>query len=185
MRREGRPGGGSTETETAYQPATATGQSSQISSIGPDPGIAEMFLGALLYSSTVEAGAVLLLVQDSDVDHPWTGVLAAIRSLVVRDAPPSPVLVADELRRTGSYSRRVAVALTAATTTGACASAARHYAGAVLAETLRKRVESCGAALRFAAETAPEVDLLPLTLRAAEQVRDVAQRLAQLRGALP
>lgn len=178
----GRPGG----TETAQEPAKAIGHSirsaAQMRPIGPVPGVAEMLVGALLYSSTSEVKSVLALVHDSDVDAPLSTVLAATRALAARDVPPGPQLVMDELRRTGKLTRQVATCLMTATTTGACASAARHYAAATVSESMRRRVESAGAALTEAASTAPEVDLGPLVERAATAVQECAHRLEKLRG---
>ncbi|EUA20873.1 hypothetical protein I545_1318 [Mycobacterium kansasii 662] len=70
----------------------------------------------------------------------------------------------------------------AATTSGACSSAARHYAAAVVAESLRRQVESAGSALSAAAGTAPEIDLAALVERAAASISGCAWRLEQLRG---
>ncbi|WP_373234895.1 hypothetical protein [Mycobacterium marinum] len=157
----------------------------QIRPVGPEPGIAEMLTGALMYSSSTEAAAVLALVHDDDVDPPLTVVLAKIRSLVDRGVVPAPQLVLDELKRTGELTRQVAKTLATATTTGACASAARHYAAATVAESLRRRVESAGAALTSAANTAPEADLAPLVEQAAATIAGCAWRLDSLRGDRP
>jgi len=157
-------------------------QLSQISPVGPHPGVAELLVGALLYSTAVEASAVLAFVVDDDVDWPLGPIVAAVRRLAAGGAPPSPQLVADELRRCGKLDRQIGVALASATTAGACGSAARHYAAAAVAESLRRRVESAGAALRAAALSAAEADLAPLAEQAAAQARDCADRLAALRG---
>lgn len=154
----------------------------QIRSVGPEPAVAEMLVGALLYSSSAEAAAVLALVHDDDVDPPLSTVLSAIRRLADCGVTPSPQLVLDELKRQGSLTRQVATTLMAATTSGACSSAARHYAGAVVAESLRRQVESAGSALSAAAGTAPEIDLAPLVERAAASISGCAWRLEQLRG---
>jgi replicative DNA helicase len=121
-------------------------------------------------------------VVDDDVDWPRVPIVAAVRRLASRGVPPSPQLVADELRRGGKLDRQIGVGLASATTAGASGSAARHYAAAVVAESLRRRVESAGAALQTAAEASAESDLAPLAARAAAQVRDCADRLAALRG---
>ncbi|WP_117427400.1 hypothetical protein [Mycobacterium marinum] len=141
-----------------------------------------MLIGSLLYTSVAEASAVLVLVQDEDVDPPLNLVLAAIRSLVDREVLPAPQLVLDELKRTGALNRQAATALLSATTTGACSSAARYYAAAVVSESLRRKVESAGFALTSAATTAPEADLAPLAERAAAAVQNCARRLESLRG---
>ncbi|GJO36588.1 hypothetical protein [Mycobacterium marinum] len=154
----------------------------QICPVGPEPGVAEMLVGALVYSSAAEASAVLALVDDSDVCPPLSVVLAAVRQLAARSVPPSPQLILDELKRAGALTRQVATALMGATTTGATTAAAHNYAAAVVAESLRRRVESAGTALTGMAGTAAEVDLGPLVERAAASVRDCARRLQVLRG---
>lgn len=154
----------------------------QICPVGPEPGVGEMLVGALMYSSSAEAAAVLALIHDDDVDPPLNVVLKAIRMLVGRDVPPSPQLTLDELGRTGSLTRQTATALRAATTTGACASAAGHYAAAVVSRSLRRQTESVGTALVEAAGTAPEADLTPLVNNAVVTIRDCARRLDALRG---
>ena len=150
--------------------------------VGADPVVAELLVGALMYSTPEEAGAVLIHVLEDDVDWPLSPVLAAVRRLAGGGVPPSPQLVSDDLRRAGKLDRRVAVALASATTSGACAMAARHYASAVVSEALRRRVESAGHALCTAASNAPEADIAPLAAQAAAAIADCAQRLSLLRG---
>ena len=154
----------------------------QIPPVGPHPDLAELLVGALMFSSPAEATAVLTFVVDDDVPWPLQPILTGVRYLAGRGAPPSPQLVASELRRSGKLDRQIGVALAAATTAGASGSAARHYAAATVSESLRRRVESAGAALQTAADSAAEADLAPLAAQAAAQVRDCAERLAALRG---
>jgi replicative DNA helicase len=153
--------------------------------IHANPGAAELLVGALMYSTPEEARAVLTYVLDDDVDWPLTPILAAARRLAGNGVPPSPQLVSDELRRSGKLDRRIAVALASATTSGACAAAARQYAAAAVAESLRARAESAGTALTSAATNAGEVDLAPLATRAAESISDCSNRLAALRSESP
>ena len=166
----------------ADQLAKATASHGQVSPVGTPPHVAELLIGALLYSTDAEASAVLAFVADDDIPWPLKPILAAVRRLAAQGVPPAAQLIADELRRDGKLDRQVGVALAAATTAGACSSAARHYAAAVVAESLRRRVESAGAALQTAAEASAEADLAPLAARAAAQVCDCADRLAALRG---
>jgi hypothetical protein len=154
----------------------------QMVPVGTPPSVAELLVAALLYSTPAEACAVLAHVSDDDIDWPLVPVLSAVRRLSAAGVPPSPQLVADQLRREGKLDRQVGVALASATTAGACGSAARHYAAAVVAERLRRLTESAGAALKSAAESSAEGDLAPLAARAAAQVSDCADRLAALRG---
>jgi replicative DNA helicase len=154
----------------------------QMHPVGPEPEVAEMLVGALMYSSPTEAATVLALVHHDDIDPPLNIVLKAIRALVSRDVLPSPQLTLDELKRTGLLTRQVATALMSATTTGASAAAARYYAAAVVAESLRRHVESAGNAFTTAASTASEGDLEPMVRNAVISVLDCAGRLKGLRG---
>lgn len=166
----------------ADQLAKADVSLGQIMPVGPHPAVDELLIGALLFSTPGEVSGVLAFVVDGDVDWPLQPILAAVRRLAARGVPPGPQLVADELRRSGKLDRQIGVALASATTAGASGTAARHYAAALVSESLRRRVESAGAALQTAAEAAVEADFAPLAARAAAQVRECADRLAALRG---
>ena len=154
----------------------------QIDSVGTTPTITELFVGALMFSTSAEVRDVLRFVEDLDVDEPAQTVLAAVRALALRGTPPSPQLVGDDLRRRGKLTRSVAVWLQNATTSGACATAARDYAAAVVAEAFRNRVESFGSGLASTAVSASEADVAALVERAACGIRAVAARLAELRS---
>ena len=154
----------------------------QVSPIGKTPGLCELFVGACMYSTAAEVRDVLKFVDDSDVDEPAQSVLRAVRALSLRGVTPSPQLVKDELQRTGQLTRQTGIWLAAATTSGSCASAARHYAAALVADSFRRQVESFGNALRETAWTAAEADVNGLTSRAAERIRYIAGRLSELRG---
>lgn len=155
----------------------------QIAPVGPHPDVAVLFVCALRWSSPGEASAVLALVHDDDVERPSDAtILAAIRSLDDAGKPCGPQLVFDELQRAGLMNQPVADQLRAAITSGADALAARHYAAAVLADSLRRRVASAGDALTSAARDGAEVDLALLAVRAAQTIADCAGRLALLRG---
>jgi len=158
--------------------------SPQIAPVGPHPGVDVLFIGSLLWSGRIEAGIVLAFVHDDDFESTVLSiVVAAIRQLVLAEKPIGPQMVMDELRRTGELTRQVAVQLQAATTSGADSGVpVRHYAAPVVADSLRRRVESAGVALTTAADEMAEDDLAPLVQRAAVSVRDCANRLAALRG---
>jgi replicative DNA helicase len=142
-----------------------------------------VFIGALLFSTPADAADVLHLVRDDDLADPAAAVVvAAVRTLVDAGKPAGPQLILDELRRTGTLRENVAGVLREATTAGACSQAARHYAAAVVAEALRRRVESAGYALSTAADTAAEAELAPMVAGAAAAVADCAHRLEALRG---
>lgn len=155
---------------------------SAVEPVGPHPTASNCLLGALMFAELPEVTAVLGWVTDDDLDAPESTVLAAVRTLAGRGVSPVPQLLADELRRTGRLARPVAAVLPVATTSGACSQSARHYAAAVVADSLRRRVESFGNALSAAAYTAAEVDLAPLVAQAAKTVTDCSRRLELLRG---
>lgn len=149
---------------------------------GPHPEVSVLFVGALLWSASAEVADVLNHVADDDVeDAALAPVLAAIRTLVGAGKPPAPQLILDELRRTGNLRGNVPARLRSAVTSGACASAVRHYAAATVSDSLRRRIESAGHALTEAARTASEADLAPLVERSAATVVDLERRLAALR----
>ena len=56
----------------------------QVAAVGPAPHIAELFVGALLFSTVEEARSVLRFVVDNDVDQPAQTVLSAVRALALR-----------------------------------------------------------------------------------------------------
>jgi hypothetical protein len=137
----------------------------------------------LLYSTADEAKSVLRFVEDSDVDDAaGRAVLGTIRALALRNTPPEPQLVKDDLKRGGQYVRAVAVWLNQAITSGACPSAAYNYGAALVAESFRSNVESFGNALTSVSETASEAEIGALVEQAVTGIRGVGARLAELRG---
>lgn len=164
--------------------APAGGVAGQLPPVGPPPAAELLLVGALLWATpAVDPGPVLALVADEDVADPaLAAVLKVIRSMVYAREPVGPVLVLDQLRRGGEPSKAVADRLLQATAAGAVPFALRGYAAAVVAGSLRRRVESAGAALTAAAAEVAEVDLGPLAERAAAGVVDCGERLAKLRG---
>lgn len=157
--------------------------STQIPPVGPHPDAATLLVSALLWSPPSAGADILQLVADDDIADPaLAAVLGAVRALVDAGTPPSPQLVADELRRVGNLRGNVADRLRAATTAGAASGAVRQYAAATVAEAFRRRVESVGHALTTAAGTAAEADLAPLVANAAAGIADCAHRLDALRG---
>lgn len=157
---------------------------SQIAAVGPTPMIAELFVGALMYSTVIEVRDVLRFVENTDVDEPGATVIATVRALALRGTPPSPQLVKDDLTRRGMLTRPVAVWLMSATTSGACASAARNYAAALVAESFRRKVESFGHALTSMSASASEVDIAGVVERATTSIRSIEARLRELRGGI-
>lgn len=155
----------------------------QVHPVGPHPSAELLLAGALLWSSPDAAAGLLRHLRDDDVaDPPTAAVLVAIRTRAAAGRPLGPQLVLDELRRTGQLRGLVADRLRDATTCGATPEQVRDLAAAVVAQSLRRRVESAGHALTTAATTAAEVDLAPMVASAAAAVADCAHRLETLRG---
>ncbi len=152
--------------------------------VGPLPNAEVLLLGALLWSRPgVDPGPVLALVADDDLAEPATAhLLGVIRSMCDNGQPVGPVPVLDELTRRGAPSKPVGDRLLSATTCGAVPEALRSYGAAVVAASLRRRMESAGAALTAAAESMAECELAPLAQRVAASVAACAARLEQLRG---
>jgi replicative DNA helicase len=180
------PGKATITAPALTKPSTTkkcTGDNRQIPPIGPHPGADVLLIGSLLWSRSGESGAVLALVSDDDIaNQTVAAVLAAIRALTGAGKACGPQLVLDELRRTGALNSQAAEQLRLATTCGACSDAAREYAAAVVAESLRRHVESAGHALVSAADDAAEADLTPLVTRATGAVLNCLERLRLLRG---
>jgi hypothetical protein len=151
--------------------------------VGQTPDLETVFTGTLLWSSPADAAAVLELVADDDLESPALSVLVAtIRRLAVAGKPCDAQMTLDELGRDGGVHRGIALALMDATASGAVPQASRFYAAAVVAGSLRRRVESAGHALIAAAEDAAESNLAATVSRATVACLDCAGRLAELRG---
>ena len=164
--------------------ASRGSRSAQLPPVGPIPSAEVLLVGALLWPTPDDDhGPVLALVADDDVADPHlAAVLACARALIYAREPVGPVIVLDELGREGKLTKLVADRLNTATTCGAVPAALRGYGSAVVAASLRRRVESAGAALTAAAESMAEADLAPMAERAANAIADCAARLAKLRG---
>jgi replicative DNA helicase len=138
------------ETRDASDSLNAATATAQHPPIGPEPGLEELFIGALMYSTPAEVVKVSRFIEADDLGQPAGTVLASIKALVGRGVPPSPQLVKDDLHRRGKLTRSIATWLAGAMTSGACASAASAYAAAVLAGSFRRQAESIGVAIRSA-----------------------------------
>lgn len=151
--------------------------------VGSPPSAAVLLVCALLYATPVHASGVLANVTDDDMPTAALAVvLSAIRGLVHAGKPPGPELVLDAIQRHGTLKRFALKALHDAVTCGAVPGMAVHYAAAVVAISLRRRVESAGSAMVNAADESPESALAPMVERAAESIADCAHRLESLRG---
>lgn len=180
------PGGTTGATpESATTTAATTilnGTGRQMTAVGPVPGVEDLFIGALLYSTAAEVTLVARFIEPGDLDEPVNTVLASIKSLAGRGLPPSPDLVKDDLHRRGKLTRSTATWLISAATSGACSSAAHGYAAAVLAAVFRRQAEGFGHALIQAAPSASESSVAVLAENAAARIRYVHGRLVELRG---
>lgn len=155
----------------------------QVPPVGPTPNVSILLLGALMWSEPHAADEVLAQVADADMPTTATElVLVAVRRLVAAGTPPGPELVHDDIVRVGELSSDVAKAIRDATTSGAAPNALRQYAAAVVAQALRRYVESAGNALVTAADEAPEHALAQTVLAASTRCLNCAKRLRVLRG---
>ena len=141
---------------------------------------------ALIWGANAD---VLAHVADDDLDPPADRIVGVIRWMHRTGRIITPVTVDDELLRQvpelGASSAPITTTLGAlrdAATRGVCPEAARELAGAVVARSLRRRIESAGAAMQSTAWTQPEADLTPMVAQAAASIADCAHRLAVLRG---
>ena len=156
----------------------------QIAPVGPVPDTDTVFVGAVLYADPSVVTDVLAVVQNDDLENPsLAAVVAAIRSLTAAGKPYGPQLVLDELRRHGQAKGAVLEAFQRTWTTGAAPEAARDYGAAVVANRLRRLVESAGHALTAAAADAAEIDIARIVERSTSAIRDCNDRLTQLRTA--
>lgn len=157
---------------------------SQLPPAGPPPAAELLLVGALLWPALdgSDPREVLQMVADDDVADVATAELLSIIRPMVAAGPVGPMLVVDELTRRGWHGRPVGERLRSAINCGAVPEAVRGYCCAVVAASLRRRVESAGAALTEAASSMHEDDLAPLAQRAAAAVVECAARLDRLRG---
>lgn len=158
---------------------------SQVNPVGPHPSADVMFVGALLWAPYADAEAVLNLVHDDDLESvALAEVLAAIRRLVGAGKAHAAQMVLDELTRTGRVHAHNGVAgqLQAALTSGAVGEMAWDVGGAVVARSLRRRVDAAGVALQQAARDASETELSCQVSTLARTIGDCTLRLARLRG---
>lgn len=157
-------------------------EKTQIRAVGVEPSVADLLAGSYLYSTCAEVLEVSRFVELDDFDEPAKTVVASIVALARRKVPPSPQLVLDELKRCGKLTRSHGVWLASAATSGACSTAARHYAAAVVAQSFRRQTESSGTALIAASSAASEVEVAALAETALARIRNIADRLTELRG---
>jgi hypothetical protein len=151
--------------------------------VGPLPGAPSLLVGALLYApAPLVISVAEYLDIAADLDEPAASVLTAVLDLARSGTAPAPVLVMDELRRRGLADRRTTTWLASASTAGAPPESARRYACVVVADSLRRQVESLGAALQSGASTAAEAELQHLVVAGSQRIHDTAARLANLRG---
>jgi replicative DNA helicase len=151
--------------------------------VAPLPSAADLLVCALLYSDTRTVLQIAEYVDSAaDLDEPARSGYRAVVALAGQDIAPAPQLVLDELRRTGTLDRQTACWLATATTAGAPPQTARRYAALVVANSLRRQVNSFGTALINAAETAAEDELKVTIDIIAPTISAIFGRLSPLRG---
>jgi replicative DNA helicase len=168
--------------------ATTGAPRAQIPPVGRHVSADTLLVGGLLWATPAGVAAVLVLVRDDDIESlSLSTVLRSLRGLAKAGKPHGPQLVLDALQCAGQLRAHngVADALQAAVTSGADPSAAWDYAAAVVARSLRRRIESAGVALQSTARESAEAELAPRVAALASAIGDCAQRLETLRGDLP
>jgi|GEM_PF-3520937 replicative DNA helicase len=150
---------------------------------GRVPSAAELLVCTLLYSNS---SAVIQIAEfidaEADLDGSARRAYRAMVSLARLDISPAPELVLDELRRTGQLDRQTACWLATAVTAGAPPETVRRYAAIVVAECLRRQVESWALTLVAAAGAAAEDELKMLVDKFSQTVCATFDRLGVLRG---
>jgi replicative DNA helicase len=170
-------------TDEEAAPNAGGGAPRHLQPVGRPASIEELAIGALLYSTASEVIVITQHVIADDFNTPAAStVFKALESIADLGVPPGPELVADDLRRRGWWDRPVATWLGAATVSGACPPAARQYAAGIVAQSLRRSIESLGTALQSAADTASETELHHLVVTGTRRIQNITDRLTQLRG---
>ena len=167
------------------KPPMRTRTTRQIPAVGPLPDAETLCIGALLWSLPDDAAAVLALVTDDDIASPaMAAVLAVIRESAAAGGSYTPALVLDRLVCRGAARPEVRKALADAVTSGAASAPEplRDYAAAVVAASLRRRIDSAGHALQVAADESAEGELPVIATRVASAAQGIADRLKALRG---
>lgn len=151
--------------------------------VGPLPSVDQLFLCALLYTTSPMVVQIAEYVDaEVDLGESARRVYYAVVELARQNNAPAPQLVLDELRRTGRLDRQAACWLAITATAGAPPDSARRYAAIVVADSLRRQVNSWGAALINAADTAGEDELKVIIDGFARTIAATFDRLAVLRG---
>lgn len=151
--------------------------------VGPLPSADQLLVCALLYSATPTVLQIAEYVDaDADLEEHARRAYCATVALARHNVSPAPELVLDELRRTGRLNRQTACWLASATTAGAPSETARRYAAVVVANSLRRQVNSWGTTLISTADTASEEELEVIIDRFCQTIATTFARLAALRG---
>jgi replicative DNA helicase len=164
--------------------ASASLRSGQLlRTVGPLPSADQLLVCALLYSACPTVVQIAEYVDaDADMDEHARRTYCATLDLARQNISPAPQLVLDELRRTGQLDRQTACWLASATTAAAPPETARRYAAVVVANSLRRQVNSWATTLISIADTASEEELETIIDRVAHTIATTFARLAALRG---
>lgn len=152
-----------------------------------------LLLCALLFAARDTAADIVGLLITTDFHQPLHAELFdALAALVTTGQPHDPAMVLAHLERhgqlAGHHGRRLAYALTTATTAQADPIAAPFYAHAVISAAYRRSFRAAGAAITEAAETLPEHELFEHMVAIGRAQRTATQRLEHVRtriGAAP
>ncbi|QSE72254.1 MULTISPECIES: DnaB-like helicase N-terminal domain-containing protein [Rhodococcus] len=162
----------------------------------PDADTETLLLCALLFATRAAAADIVDLLTTDDFHQPLHAELFdAIAALMNTGQPHDPAMVLAHLERhgrlAGHHGRRLAYALTTATTAGADPTASPYYAHAVISAAYRRSFRTAGATiteaaetLPEAAETLPEADLFDHMVAIGRVQRAAARRLDRVRARL-
>lgn len=152
-----------------------------------------LLLCAVLFAGHDTAADVVDLLETTDFHQSLhADLFDAIAALVTADQPHDPAMVLNHLERhgqlAGHHGRRLAYALTTATTAGADPTAALYYTHAIVSAAYRRSFRTAGADITSAAETLPEHELFEHLLTIGYAQRAATRRLDRVRariGAAP
>ncbi|MGW0021593.1 DnaB-like helicase N-terminal domain-containing protein [Rhodococcus sp. NPDC003382] len=153
----------------------------------PDADTETLLLCALLFAGRDAAADIVDLLTTADFHQPLHAELFdAIAALVTTGQPHDAAMVLAHLERhgqlAGHHGRRLAYALTTATTARADPIAAPYYAHAVISAAYRRSFRTAGAAITEAAETLPEHELFEYMVTIGRAQRAATCRLEHVRA---
>ena len=154
-----------------------------------DPSATLCLLAATLHSSAASVVSALSVVTPDEVrllDAPTATCLDAAVEMAKNGRAPAPVLLNDELLRSGAYSGHhgelAKNRMLDAVTTDAAPERLWEFAGVILAQLVRARMLSAADAIAERARDGAEADAWQTFVREGAAVRSLWERLCSARG---